>query len=415
MDRLTQIDSILKKAAADVPANASSYAADWDAIERRLKFRRNRIRAMWFLLALLSSSIITIYLNLTNEPSLPSVEQNKPQENSISKTTVADHSALEKGENLNDKMEDNDQSVYKEPVKKNSILQTLTIKNPYSHNISWKDQEIAALPKSSIDLYTYQRFEDISAKKLDYLSFNQPTTHKNIPTGKAWEYGISFTPGVSGKRVSENEALAGLINKNFDSFIGNQESTAFASSFGVNISYHLNDKFFISSGIYRSQRAESVNYQYTITEYPIVTNGKITDYVPLNPLAHEDVNYRGSNLYHFMEIPLQLGMKQAISRNFEIRAQLGMSFLSLTNQMGQKGNFLSLQLEDIATLKFNNQNIATSIKTGLYYTKPKFNIGIEPSYSMNLNSLNTKTAHAFITRPYAYGINIITNIRLGQK
>jgi len=52
LDNLKQIDSILKKAAADVPANAMANASDWNAIEQRLKYRKNRIIGMWFFLAL---------------------------------------------------------------------------------------------------------------------------------------------------------------------------------------------------------------------------------------------------------------------------------------------------------------------------------------------------------------------------
>jgi hypothetical protein len=155
-----------------------------------------------------------------------------------------------------------------------------------------------------------------------------------------------------------------------------------------------------------------LSYKYTITEFPIVTNDEITDYAPLNPLAYVDVNHVGSNLYHFIEIPLNFGYKQSISSNFEIRSQFGVSLLSLTKLDGKKGNFLNLQLEDLTDLKFNNHNIATTIKSGLYFNKPRFNIGLEPSYSININSLTDSKTSALKARPYSFGINLISNIKI---
>ena len=203
-----------------------------------------------------------------------------------------------------------------------------------------------------------------------------------------------------------------MINRNYNLFIGNQEKSTFANNFGFNFSYHFGPKLFFASGLYLTQRAEYINYKYTITEFPIVTNGEITDYAPLNPLAYVDINHAGSNLYHFIEIPVNLGFKQPISTNFEIRSQFGVSLLSLTNIDGKKGNFLNLQLEDLSDLKFNTYNIATTVKSGIYFNKKRFNIGLEPSYSININSLNDSKSSAFKTRPYSYGINLTTNIKI---
>ena len=83
--------------------------------------------------------------------------------------------------------------------------------------------------------------------------------------------------------------------------------------------------------------------------------------------------------------------------------------------MAKKGNFLNLQLEDLSDLKFNNYNIATTVKSGIYFNKTRFNIGLEPSYSININSLNNVKTSALKTRPFSYGVNLTTNIKIFKE
>ena len=61
MDKLKQIDSILKKAAADVHFNDVIQSSDWDAIEHKLKKRKRRIIVLWSFIALMfTTSIVTL-------------------------------------------------------------------------------------------------------------------------------------------------------------------------------------------------------------------------------------------------------------------------------------------------------------------------------------------------------------------
>ena len=52
--------------ASQVPANAMVNAADWTAVEKRLKRRKNRIYAVWFFLALISVSSVGVVFHLKN-------------------------------------------------------------------------------------------------------------------------------------------------------------------------------------------------------------------------------------------------------------------------------------------------------------------------------------------------------------
>jgi hypothetical protein len=242
-----------------------------------------------------------------------------------------------------------------------------------------------------------------------------------IPTSKPshlaydkshWETGISFTPSLSSKISGINKDLSGLINRSYDKFVANSESAAFGNTFGFNAQYHPKGRFFYSSGLYLTQRAEQVNYDYTITENFFPTNKINERYFDLDPRAYVDVNYTGSNSYHFIEIPLNIGYKQPLSRNFELRTQVGVSYLSLLSSSGKKGNFETLFLDNLSNLNFNTNHIAANLKSGLYYHRPRLAIGLEPMIGMNLTNLQNKSTSAILDKPYSYGINLTTNFKL---
>ena len=419
MDKLKQIDNILRKAAADMPLKGVTTSSDWNAIEQRLKNRKRRIMFMWSFLALfISSSFIIFRLNNTTEINLPTVRDTVNQ-------NVAKHSSKDKTkDNKNIKMPVPFDKITLKQKKATRVKIPEITKSEITKLRTDEDEKLlqksTKTPNMEGKANMLSKSVTISNQEIKHpvkVTIKKVAQAKKINSNKTenvkrWEYGISFTPSVSNKIVQENNNLSGLINRNYNLFIGNQEKSSFANNFGFNLSYHLSPKLFVSSGIYLTQRAEYLKYNYTITEFPIVTNGEITDYAPLNPLAYVDVNHVGSNLYHFIEIPLNFGFKQAISTNFEIRSQFGVSLLSLTKTNGKKGNFLDLQLENLSDLKFKKYNIATTIKSGLYFNKNRFNLGLEPSYSININSLSDSKTSALKARPYSYGINLISNIKI---
>jgi len=417
LDNLKQIDNILKKAVADMPNSGHNLSSDWDAIEKKLKQRKRRIVFMWSFLALfISSSLILFRLNSNTSADKLT---NKGIANQKNLTPFSIKKSIE---NENKKSRNKSLSYNKEILNPNRSVainsqNTITQKDfkKIQKDTKTKKGFAVTLHSKTINIFNQKinqpkKIVFVKIPQLKNLVSSNKTAYK-----KGWEYGISFTPSISNKIVQENSNLTGLINRNYNLFIGNQEKSTFANNFGFNFSYHFGPKLFFASGLYLTQRAEYINYNYTITEFPIVTNGEITDYAPLNPLAYVDINHAGSNLYHFIEIPVNLGFKQPISTNFEIRSQFGVSLLSLTNIDGKKGNFLNLQLEDLSDLKFNTYNIATTVKSGIYFNKKRFNIGLEPSYSININSLNDSESSAFKTRPYSYGINLTTNIKIFKQ
>ena len=444
MDKLQHIDDLLRKA-SQVPANALVDASDWAIIEKRLKRRKSRIYALWFFLALSVCTTSALFVvNQINSKTTPILTQ---QEKNID-TPTHNHPNNTTTERLTDDFESAESitSTDTSPVeplelassdpsilsKNNQRLQpsTSNTKLPEAKALV-QDLESSirqAIEKSHIPLVVALEskapnfvFDAIYGSAPLWLNQDNVIVQSNSkPSHLAydkshWETGISFTPSLSSKISGVNKDLSGFINKSYNTFVANSESATFGNTFGFNSQYHPKGRFFYSSGLYITQRAEQVDYNYTITEGVIKTDNKTLDYYTLDPRAYVDVNYKGSNSYHFIEIPLNIGYKQPISRNFELRTQVGISYLSLLNSSGQKGNFTTLRLDDLSTLNFNTNHIAANLKSGLYYNRPRITLGLEPMIGMNLTNLQNRSTSAILDKPYSYGINLTTNLKLFKQ
>jgi len=444
LDKLQHIDDLLRKA-SQVPANALVDASDWAIIEKRLKRRKSRIYALWFFLALSVCTTSALFVvNQINSKTTPILTQ---QEKNIDTPTL-NHPNNTTTERLTDDFESAESiaSTDTSPVeplelassdpsilsKNNQRLQpsTSNTKLPEAKALV-QDLESSirqAIEKSHIPLVVALEskapnfvFDAIYGSAPLWLNQDNVIVQSNSkPSHLAydkshWETGISFTPSLSSKISGVNKDLSGFINKSYNTFVANSESATFGNTFGFNAQYHPKGRFFYSSGLYITQRAEQVDYNYTITEGVIKTDNKTLDYYTLDPRAYVDVNYKGSNSYHFIEIPLNIGYKQPISRNFELRTQVGISYLSLLNSSGQKGNFTTLRLDDLSTLNFNTNHIAANLKSGLYYNRPRITLGLEPMIGMNLTNLQNRSISAILDKPYSYGINLTTNLKLFKQ
>ena len=457
MDNLQHIDDLLRQA-SQVPANALVNDSDWAVVEKRLKRRKNRIYAMWFFLALISVSSVGLLFHINNQansdaPTLAETKKSLPTEdiNKISPTSEvlknSEQTSTETNSLTTSKevvelaqptLETTAQKSSSELVSKKVTSTNITadVVAPIEHTPSTPGEStisqtpsrpFAYTPKETIHLLPQRKLQsyigDISLRTLQIIppvklevnsvaasNMNANNPKQPLPTNH-WEVGVSFTPGLSSKITSENSELSGLINRRYSETVGNSETTAFANTFGINTQYHMN-KWFVASGLFLTQRREQLDYNYLITEAAVPTNQGNLIYIPGSPSAYESVVYSGSNSYHFLEIPMNIGYKTAISRNFEIRTQLGVSYMALLGREGKKGNFTTLELEDLKDLKFNQHNIAANVKTGLYLNKPRFVVGIEPLFGINLNTLRSAETSAIKTNPYGYGLNITSAIKL---
>lgn len=430
MDNLQHIDNLLKQA-SQVPANALVTASDWAAVEKKLKQRKNRIYAMWFFLALICAGTV-IGLIVTNIHSL----QTNPNNHVVAdtKTEVIDNAHLSQSPN-----KENNYDI--------STTDEIDINKLLEHNKTTEPNETT---EAQISIDEVSRFglleestptrEKTSIKtsadegRLEILNllpisatFTQPNlpvpskqhigySDVSLPTDKSelqshWEMGLSFTPGLSNKIASVNNALSYLINPTYNNTVKLGEQAAFSNTFGFNTQYHRS-QWFIASGLFMTQRNERIDYNYKIEISPTYDNDIFNKFLPVVPGAQESIVYSGSNSYHFIEIPISIGYKQSVSPTFEIRTQVGLSYMALLNREGKKGNFTTLRLDDLKNLQFNQHNIAANIKTGLYLNKPRFVVGVEPLFGININSLRSPETSAIKTNPYGYGVNLTTAVKL---
>lgn len=424
MDKLQHIDQLLRSAAQE-PANAFVFDADWDVIEKKLGRRKNRTFALWFFLALISISLTaSLIYSTTQRNSIHIVTDTLTTEN-----TVENHTPKFYSPEI-DAPHSSATNFQKNRIEDSSIKKSLTN--------SGKSKEFNSLPTSNQDrifsdysvlvnpILKKFKLESLYNWHVDELPFLPHTklvhSVNSISTGiepssnlkSHWEVGPAFTPSLSGRFLAENKSNPNLINPLYNSLVANSEKVTFSNSYGINIQYHSTSNLYISSGLFISQRGEKVDYNYLITNFENRISGIVSSYSELKPTAYEKVLYSGSNSYHFIEIPLSIGYKQVISSNFELRSQVGLSYMILNQSQGKKGDPISLRLNDLTSLNFNTQNIAANIKTGIFYTHKNIALGLEPMFGVNLNPLDQNTS-LIKTNPFSCGINLSTNFKIYKK
>lgn len=430
MDNLQHIDNLLKQA-SQVPANALVTASDWAAVEKKLKQRKNRIYAMWFFLALICAGTV-IGLIVTNIHSLQtnpnnhvvadtktevidnahlSQSPNKENNYDISTTDEIDINKLLEHNKTTEPNETTEAQISVDEVSRFGLLEEST---PTREKTSIKTSAdegrleiLNLLPISAT--FTQPNLPVPSKQHIGYSDVSLPTDKSELQSH--WEMGLSFTPGLSNKIASVNNALSYLINPTYNNTVKLGEQAAFSNTFGFNTQYHRS-QWFIASGLFMTQRNERIDYNYKIEISPTYDNDIFNKFLPVVPGAQESIVYSGSNSYHFIEIPISIGYKQSVSPTFEIRTQVGLSYMALLNREGKKGNFTTLRLDDLKNLQFNQHNIAANIKTGLYLNKPRFVVGVEPLFGININSLRSPETSAIKTNPYGYGVNLTTAVKL---
>jgi hypothetical protein len=428
LDKLRNIDQLLKNSLEGKEINTPSLSDDWLAIEQRLRQRKNRIYAMWFSLALIlvSSSVAwyvyesadaTPYANESEALIEQTVET--PEESVVQQDPVLDQSIFPYDNTINEQTAPspllNSTQVTPSriaPVEETSVEETTTpvgIEEVIANNKSIDFSTEVAGPE--VEQLTISEVEVLEPKS-GLTGSVDPT--KSVRNGH-WEVGVSITPSFTDKITSTNKDLGGLVNKSFRDIVNSSEQASFAYNTSFNVGYHWSNGFFINSGIGISERAEQVDYDYVITETVKVDEVKneIKEYTPRHPDFHTPVSYSGSNSYHFVEIPLTLGHTWKLTDKWLWRNQIGASYMLLTNSLGKKPDYTYLELLNLEEVDyFNKSNVSASVKSGIYYNFKRFVIGAEPIVGLNLNSLSNEQS-AIQVQPYYYGFNLTTQFKLG--
>ena len=430
MDKLRYIDELLKTSLGDSGYATSVSSDDWLAIEKRLKRRKNRIYAMWFSLSLVVLTSLGLWI--TSDYSTQQITENSSVELQGENTTTQEPKALDPNS-----IEEPQQSLDDQII---SDIRETTVQN-----VSWEneivkengaqedvvEEEVSAdvdpiaennnevvLSDGLLNEYI-EAFNDIPVYiRKPEVKLLDPIDHSKVKRSIShMEFGVSITPSFASKLLSEDSRLGGLINKEFFGIVNNSEQAAFATNTHFNGSVHFNNGWYIGIGVGYVQRTEAINYNYVIDHFVNVNEveNKIDSYTLLPPLARETITYQGSNSYHFVDIPVRVGYRYNVLPKWSIGHELAVSYMLLVNQVGQRADPTYLNLYDISKVDFYNKaNIGSSFKTGLYYNFKNFVVGAEPVVGMNLNSLSNKES-AIKIRPYNYGFNLTTQIKIGKK
>ena len=229
-----------------------------------------------------------------------------------------------------------------------------------------------------------------------------------------WEIGVSFTPTLTNKTLNSDSKLGGLVNREFYQIADLGESASFSNNKHLSVNRHFDNGMYVGAGVGTVRIAEQINYDYTITSFPEVDAVKkeIKSYTELPPAAHEEVKYEGSNSYQFIDIPVRVGFRYDIGNNLQLGHEISLSYMLLTSKVGQKADYTYLSLRDLSELDlFAQGSLSSQVKTGVYLNFDKWTFGAEPIAGLNLTSLSNSDSPVNV-RPYSYGFNLTTTIKL---
>lgn len=232
----------------------------------------------------------------------------------------------------------------------------------------------------------------------------------------SWEFGLSASPALASKLIKVNGSLSGLLNKDFDGISKSGESRGASYQVGLSANRFLNNWLYLSTGLQYDQIGESVHFDYVIDEVPVFDGSKqrIDSYMPLPQSLIERVQFNGHNSYHFLEIPLKLGIVVPLqSQEITMRTEFGVQYMLLAGTSGKKVDATYLNLFDLKSSKgFARQSVGATVNSGVYYAlRSNAEIGLNPYFQINLTSIN-KSSEVIQSRPYSYGFNIRLNYKL---
>ncbi|MBR9918989.1 hypothetical protein GYB29_15270 [bacterium] len=452
-NKLRHIDDLLKTSLGAQHDDAVNLDSDWLAVEKRLNQRSNRIYAMWFslaLIALVGGTALFMQLRPNQIVETDSSNQESYVENNSDQNVDTENRDIN---NINSGDNDQIQPMVESPETNleepsSNIIPNKGIANNGTSSNSGNSDNVATnsnntdnnnsvddqpkplsisggWPWTGIGLNSLSNFEFESYDKVNLYSVIQDDVNEDIEELRNQladrsrkrngfsidhiELGVSFTPSFADKTVTTNEARAGFIHQDYFDKVTVDEYAAPTTSSSLNIEVHLRNGLFFGSGIGLSQRAEYVNYDFINDKAPAAVNENgIPSYVPY----FEEVRFEGSNSYHFLEIPFTLGYNIDFGRRWSFRTQADVSYMLLTSKIGQRVGYTYLGLENLDTVNyFNRSNWSATFKSGIYLNFKKFVIGAEPVFSTNLNYFTDETA-AIRLKPFSYGLNITTNIKL---
>ncbi|MCB9245264.1 MAG: hypothetical protein H6606_02440 [Flavobacteriales bacterium] len=265
------------------------------------------------------------------------------------------------------------------------------------------NQVPAEAPKEASIVETPSDDTNIALEKLPTNKSSSMNPGSGLLSGNL-ELGLSVSPGIASKIVSESDQFAWLINRNYKKSAGN-ESSAYSYQIDLYLNKYLGDKFYVGSGVRFVERAERVDYSYKIDELVTVrTSEQKLIYTPLAPALVREVSYSGLNRYQFIDVPLKFGYIASINSKIGWRTELGLSMSYLMGADVQKVHATTLELSDAAKLDLQRFNPGWNMQSGIIYPLgTRSSLTVDALYTMNLGSWRS-AEQGILEKPYNYGL-----------
>jgi len=222
----------------------------------------------------------------------------------------------------------------------------------------------------------------------------------------SYEAGVSIAPAMGLDKIKENKVRS--IHKDYFSSIAGSSVLGSGFNNGLHFQINFGNKWYVRPGIYSSEYSVYHNYNYTYDAIPVINaNNEIRSYIFGPP---ETVNYSGKSSIKYITIPLMLGNRISLTKNWGIESKLGFNVSRLLDASGQWVNPTFLSLESInSNNSIKKWNTGMSISTGLFFkTNKNLIFTVEPNFATMLGSANQKNSPVK-TRYYNYGINLNVN------
>jgi hypothetical protein len=363
-----------------------------------------------------NSTNLDIIMDNTSKEDAPLTEE---QNNQKSKQ----HLFEQKKDVLSNPMEKEDNQGTTKNVESNSTKNEDVVKN--TEDVSTEKVKGDMKPHNQNRLYTAL---EMPLKPTERLTFNTYNTFKTIPTGEEirrtrgletptkWELGFSFSPALGVTLLSRSNDFGWLINKNFDQ-INNEAvkgAVGYQAAFEINRFIGASQRMYLGSGLNYTQRIESVAYNHTITEGVITyRTEKRLEYIPLAPVLWKNVEYDGLNTYHFVQIPVHLGILVPVTRTLSIRGEVGGNYSYTLGVSGNKISPTTLELQGLAQM--SQHNLVGNVEAGLFWKANSYlEFGATPFYQRMLTGL-TNESSGVIENPALYGFNFNIQYKLNTK
>jgi hypothetical protein len=411
------IDTILKDKfqsfEGDIPMS------DWLLIEEKLNKKSRPIWIWWAAIPLLiiagwSFYLLNIEKSENTSPSISSIPtiQHKPFDSLIKKKESASGPIVNKEIEVKTKIQNSEHNF---GAKSPSYIPG-PIVTPFKQQIGLFENNLPEMGQYEFGIFVIKEpifvwaIETPQVTYLPSIEFIRNNTKKSRPF--SFEFGMSMAPAFGLDDLKANKS--NFIHKSYFSSIANSSSLGGGANCGIHLQMNFGKHWFVRQGIYASNFSVSNNYNYTITEGPMVNKLGIYDYFKLDPDKVEHIQFSGLSSIKYLTMPMSIGNRTYFNTKFGLESKVGLNIARLLTASGKTVNPTDLGLESInSNHSIKKWNSGLSISSGVFY-KPNnsFIFTVEPNFTTLLSSARNNT-YPIKAKYYNFGLNFNLNYVIG--